>query len=132
MQETKRIRWNVFLPMAILLITTAIIGVVNPIGFYNIQTSIVEFATINFGWLFNITVLSLIFICLYLGYSKFGKIRFGGPDAKPTVTKWNWFAISLTAGIGVGILFWGLAEPITHFSSPPKELGITPGTEGGH
>ncbi|WP_269758447.1 BCCT family transporter [Thalassobacillus sp. C254] len=88
-----------------------------------------DFAFIHFGWLFNLTVFLLIFICLYLGFSKYGNIRFGGKEAEPFITKWQWFAISLTAGIGVGILFWGLAEPITHFSDPPQVLGIEPFTE---
>ncbi|WP_084315604.1 BCCT family transporter [Thalassobacillus devorans] len=127
--ETKRIRWAVFLPMAILLTITVLVGIVNPEGFYDAQTAIVDFAFINFGWLFNLTVFLIIFLCLYLGFSRFGSIKFGGPDAQPIVKKYTWFAISLTAGIGVGILFWGLAEPITHFSSPPKELGIEPKTE---
>lgn len=129
MKSQKRIRWNVFLPMAILLVATSVIGVVNPEGFYHIQTKLVEFSTVNFGWLFNLSIFAFIVICLYLGFSKYGHIKFGGKDAKPTINKWNWFAISLTAGIGVGILFWGLAEPITHFSEPPKVLGIKPGTE---
>ncbi len=129
MEESKKVRWSVFLPMALLLTATVILGVVSPTGFYNVQTKIVDFAFINFGWLFNLTVLFLIFLCLYLGFSKYGSIKFGGPDAKPILNKYTWFAISLTAGIGVGILFWGLAEPITHFSAPPEELGIEPGTE---
>ncbi|UFJ39508.1 BCCT family transporter [Brevibacillus humidisoli] len=129
MNNQKKIRWGVFLPMAILLVTTVLIGIVAPEQFYNLQTAIVDFAFTNFGWLFNLMALALIFICLYLGFSKYGSIRFGGKDATPIVTKWQWFAISLTAGIGVGILFWGTAEPLYHFSSPPPELGIQPGTE---
>ncbi|UOQ42865.1 BCCT family transporter [Halobacillus salinarum] len=127
--EEKKIRWNVFLPMAVLLLVTVLIGVFFPQSFYDIQTKIVNFAFINFGWLFNLTVFSLIFLCLYFGFSKYGDIKFGGKQARPIVNKWTWFAISLTAGIGVGILFWGLAEPINHFSQPPQALGIKPGTE---
>ncbi|WLR51077.1 BCCT family transporter [Bacillus tianshenii] len=127
--ESKKIRWGVFLPMSVLLLITVLIGIFYPTGFYNVQTSIVDFAFINFGWLFNWTVFILIFLCLYLGFSKYGSIKFGGADAKPIVRTYTWFAISLTAGIGVGILFWGLAEPINHFSSPPEALGIKAGTE---
>ncbi|PTX60344.1 choline/carnitine/betaine transport [Melghirimyces profundicolus] len=125
----KKIRWSVFAPIALLMAGTVLIGILNPNGFYNLQTGIVDYAFANFGWLFNWTALSLIFICLYLAFSKYGKIKFGGVNAKPTINKWEWFAISLTAGIGTGILFWGTAEPITHFSVPPEELGIKPGTE---
>lgn len=129
MPNQKKIRWEVFLPMAILLVVPVIIGVLHPDGFYNLQTSIVNFAFNNFGWLFNSVVFLLIFICLFLAFSKYGKIKFGGSDAKPTVSYWNWFAISLTAGIGTGLLFWGVAEPLTHFSNPPEALGLEPGSE---
>ncbi|WP_181347494.1 BCCT family transporter [Thalassobacillus sp. CUG 92003] len=129
MSEEKTIRWSVFTPISILLVVTVIIGVIWPNSFYQLQTGVVDFAFNNFGWLFNLTVLLLIFVCLFLGFSKFGHIKFGGSEAEPFITKWSWFAISLTAGIGVGILFWGLAEPITHFSAPPEALGIEPGTE---
>ncbi|MFC5711829.1 BCCT family transporter [Thalassorhabdus alkalitolerans] len=124
-----KIHWPVFLPTSIILIFTVILGALWPSSFYEWQTIIVDFAFIHFGWLFNLTVFLLIFICLYLGFSKYGNIRFGGKEAEPFITKWQWFAISLTAGIGVGILFWGLAEPITHFSGPPQVLGIEPFTE---
>lgn len=125
----KTIRWSVFAPMALLLILSVIIGIVIPETFYNIQTAIVDFAFGNFGWLFSIVTFSLIFICLYLGLSRFGKIKIGGNDAKPTLTKWQWFAISLTGGIGTGILFWGTAEPLTHFMNPPTDLGLLAGSE---
>ena len=129
MKVQKKVRWQVFLPMAILLVVPVFIGIFNPTGFYNLQTSIVNFAFNNFGWLFNSVVFLLIFICLFLAFSKYGTIKFGGSNAKPTVSKWNWFAISLTAGIGTGLLFWGVAEPLTHFSAPPEALGLEPGSE---
>lgn len=125
----KKIRWGVFLPMAILLVGTVLVGIIAPTSFYNIQTNIVNFAFNNFGWLFSVITFLLIFICLFLGFSKYGKIKIGGKEAKPTIKKWEWFAISLTGGIGTGLLFWGTAEPLTHFMSPPEALGILPGTE---
>ena len=57
---------------------------------------------------------SSILVC-YIGIKKVGNIKIGGPDAKPTMSKWNWVAISLCGGIATGIVFWGIAEPITHF-----------------
>ncbi|QQK79272.1 BCCT family transporter [Salicibibacter cibi] len=129
MVEEKKIRWPVFLPIAFILVITALIAVFWPSSYYELQTTIVDFAFNNFGWLFNFTVLALIFISLFLGFSKYGNIKFGGSEAKPSITKWQWFAISLTAGIGTGIVFWGLAEPLTFFSEPPEVLGIQPGTE---
>lgn len=127
--NNKKMRWGVFAPMAVLLVATAVVGIAAPQWFYNIQSTVVGFAFTNFGWLFSLTVFVLIFVCLYVGFSKVGKIRIGGDGAKPTLSKWQWFAISLTSGIGTGILFWGTAEPLTHFMDPPASLGLEPGSE---
>ena len=115
--------------MSIVFISAIIIGVVNPEGFYNIENSIVKIAFEQFGWLFQLSSVLFLAICLYLAVSKYGNIRLGGPKARPELSNWNWFAISLTAGIATGILFWGIAEPITHFMSPPEGLGLEPGSE---
>ncbi|MBS4192237.1 BCCT family transporter [Bacillus sp. FJAT-49705] len=123
------IRLSVFIPMSVILVLAIIIGVVAPESFYNIENAIVQFAFQNFGWLFQLSSVLFLGICIYLMASKYGKIRIGGPDAKPELSTWNWFTISLTAGIATGILFWGIAEPMTHFMDPPKELGLVPGSE---
>ncbi|MEB7754898.1 BCCT family transporter [Staphylococcus pseudoxylosus] len=124
----KQVRWGVFLPISILVIITSLVGVLIPKAFYLSQTKIVDFIFTNFGWLFSLVTFLLIFICLYLGFSKYGKIRIGGTEAKPTMSAWQWFTISLTSGIGTGLLFWGAAEPIIHFMNTP-DIGIKPGTE---
>lgn len=125
----KKVRWGVFLPIAILLVGTVLVGIFAPTSFYNMQTNFVNFAFNNFGWLFSLVTFILIFICLFLGFSKYGKIKIGGESARPTIKKWEWFAISLTGGIGTGLLFWGTAEPLTHFMNPPEILGLVAGSE---
>ena len=49
--------------------------------------------------------------------SKIGNIKIGGEKAKPIMSRWNWFVISLCGGIATGIVFWGIAEPVTHYMS---------------
>lgn len=129
-QKTRAsLRWSIFLPMSIIFLAAIITGVVAPEAFYNGENAIVQFAFKDFGWLFQISGNIFLFICLYLAFSKYGNIKLGGKDAKPTMSYWHWFAITLTAGIATGICFWGIAEPITHFMSPPDALGIKPGSE---
>ncbi|MBM7871836.1 choline/carnitine/betaine transport [Clostridium pascui] len=123
------IRWSIFIPMSVILLIAIITGVVAPEQFYNAQNKIVQFAFEDFGWLFQISGNLFLFICIFFMFSKYGDIKFGGPDAKPTLKYWDWFAITLCAGIATGICFWGIAEPITHFMNPPKELGLKPGSE---
>ncbi|SKC84836.1 BCCT family transporter [Maledivibacter halophilus] len=124
-----KLRKNIFLPMSIIFLGAIVLGLVAPKAFYDIENVIVSFAFDNFGWLFQISGNIFLFICLWIAFSKYGEIRLGGENAKPTMSKWNWFAISLCAGIATGILFWGIAEPMTHFMEPPKVLGLEPKSE---
>ncbi len=123
------LRKSIFLPMSILFVLVIIVGIIAPKAFYDVENAIVGFAFDWFGWLFQIAGNIFLFICLWIMVSKKGDILLGGKDAQPIMSWWNWFAISLCAGIATGILFWGIAEPITHFMSPPAELGIEAGTE---
>lgn len=129
-KEGMRIRGEVFYPMAAIFLGAIALGVLAPEAFYKAESAIVEFAFVKFGWLFQLSSVMFLGICIYLGLSRYGSIKFGGEDAKPTLTDWQWFSISLCGGIATGILFWGIAEPITHFMSPPDYLGLKPGTEG--
>ncbi|MGB0165520.1 MAG: BCCT family transporter, partial [Luteibaculum sp.] len=55
-----------------------------------------------------------------------GRLRIGGPNAKPLIGKWEWFSITLCTTIATGILFWGIAEPIFHLHEAPKEVRSAP------
>lgn len=121
------IRKSVFYPMSFVFLVVIFMGVVFPKKFYDIENAIANFAFKDFGFLFQFSTLIFSGICLFLVLSKYGNIKFGGPHEKPEISFWNWFAIALCTGIGTGILFWGIAEPITHYMNP--EFGIQPGTE---
>lgn len=78
------------------------------------------------GWFFVLCVNIYLIFVLYLAFSKFGKIRIGGKDAKPEFKTLSWFAMLFSAGMGIGLLFWSIAEPINHFMNPPLTEGGTP------
>lgn len=76
----------------------------------------------NLGWLL-ILVVNLAFVAaLYFGLGKFGHIRLGGPEAKPEFTKPQWLAMLFSAGMGIGLVFFGVAEPMIHFHQPPVPI----------
>lgn len=111
-----KIRKSVFIPLCAIYVFVTILGIVAPSAFAAVENSIVNFAAGWFGWLYQIITITLIIICVWVLFSKkVGSIRIGGENAKPTMSKWNWFAISLCSGIATGIVFWGIAEPITHY-----------------
>ncbi|MCP3030008.1 BCCT family transporter [Halobacillus sp. A1] len=73
----------------------------------------------TFGWFYLVFVLFLIIFNFYLAFSKYGKIRLGGDDVRPKYPLFTWIAMLFSCGFGVSIVFWGVAEPMTHFGSPP-------------
>jgi len=109
----------VFWPAAILIVLfiaiTLIVGEPMNKVFATIQTSISDYG----GWFFVIAVNIFLFFVLFIAFSKFGKIRLGGSKAKPEFSKGAWFAMLFSAGMGIGILFWSVGEPINHFIHPP-------------
>ncbi|MBT5469537.1 MAG: BCCT family transporter, partial [Nitrospina sp.] len=83
--------------------------------FDRVQSAIVK----DFSWVFTIsTILFLLFI-FFLLFSRFGRIRLGQPDDKPEFGYTTWFSMMFSAGMGIGLVFWSIAEPIKHFANPP-------------
>ena len=60
-----------------------------------------------------------LFIMIFIAFSKLGGIRLGGKNAVPDFSRLSWFSMLFSAGMGIGILFWSVAEPIHHFMAPP-------------
>ena len=80
--------------------------------------------TSTFDWVFMSAGNVFLLFCLMLLVTPLGRIRLGGPDARPDYSAWSWFAMLFAAGIGIGLMFFGVAEPIDHFLNPP--LGLDP------
>jgi len=74
----------------------------------------------NLGWLFIFGVTTWVVFLLWAAFSRFGAIRLGGNDAKPDYSNISWFTMLFAGGIGTVLMFWGVAEPISHFANPPR------------
>ena len=98
-----------------LVSTTLIVG--KPMEKWFADTQ--NFVANNVGWFFILLVNGLLIFSLFLGFGRFGSIRIGGNDAKPEFSKLGWFSMLFSAGMGIGLLFWSVAEPIFHFKSNP-------------
>src|SRR5690606_37270239 len=72
----------------------------------------------NFNWLYVLTMNASLAFIFFIGFSKFGNIRLGGYTAKPEFGNVAWFAMMFSAGVGIGIFFYGVAEPIYHLNIP--------------
>lgn len=90
--------------------------------FDKIQTFVANKA----GWFFILSVNVYLIFMIYLAFSRFGNLRIGGPKAKPEFKTISWFAMLFSAGMGIGLLFWSISEPVFHFNTPPMAEGGTP------
>ncbi len=94
--------------------------------FFNSALSVITSTT---GWFLILAANMFILAAIYFAFSKFGKIRIGGTDAKPEFSTLAWFAMLLSAGMGIGLMFWSVGEPMYHYLSPsPMFTGIKGGT----
>ena len=81
--------------------------------------------TTNLDWFFMITTNLVTLFCLFVAFSPLGKVRLGGPDAKPEYSYLTWLAMLFAAGVGIGLLFFGVSEPVTYFQGGSySPLGI--------
>lgn len=84
------------------------------------------YITANFGWFFVLLSTGAVIYLAYLAFSRFGDVVLGDPTEKPEFSDISWYSMLFSAGMGVGILFWGAAEPLTHFlHNPTHPSGTT-------
>lgn len=81
----------------------------------------------NLGWFYIFAVSALLIFLLGLAVSRYGNIRLGSDNSRPDYSNLTWFTMLFAAGIGTILMFWGVAEPISHFTQPPFE-GVQPGS----
>ena len=84
------------------------------------------FTTEHFGWLYLFATTGFLIFCLGVALSDYGHIRLGADGESPEFPYPAWLGMIFSAGMGVGLVFWGVAEPMTHYNEPP--LGLAEGT----
>ncbi|AWK75774.1 choline transporter [Rhodococcus oxybenzonivorans] len=115
-------------------ITTAIVvailgwGLLWPATLTNTMSSILDWVVTNLGWLFVVSATGFVLFALWLALSRYGRITLGKDGEKPEFRTVSWIAMMFSAGMGIGLIFWGVTEPLTHFVQPPP--GITDSTVG--
>ena len=82
-------------------------------------TDVLGFITGSAGWFLVLCVNIYLAVVLLLLFSRHGRVRLGGDDARPAYSYWGWLSMLFSAGMGIGLMFWSVAEPIYHYTSPP-------------
>ena len=114
-----KINPNVALPSLFIVLTLVIAILIIGKPMENWFMEIQDLVSVNVGWFFILLLNLVLIFSLYIGFGKFGKVRIGGKDAKPSFSLGAWFAMLFSAGMGIGLLFWSVAEPISHYNNNP-------------
>ncbi|MGI9512558.1 MAG: BCCT family transporter [Anderseniella sp.] len=97
-------------------------GVLDPSGLVEIATVLVDQYFRSRGWFVMFAVSGMLVLCLAVAFSRYGDIRLGADDDRPEFSTPSWIAMLFAAGMGVGLLFWAVAEPLTHFAFAHKHM----------
>jgi len=110
---------NVFTASAIVIGIIVAIGAIFPTKFGDVTSDISSWISTYFGWYYMIITIGMVFFCVFIIFSPIGKLKLGRPQDKPEFNTVSWFAMLFSAGMGIGLVFYGAAEPMSHYLSPP-------------
>ena len=120
-----RVNLPVFVSSSVLIAVLLLFALIAPntadTVFGALQSGIID----NTGWFYVLSVATVLVVTLYLGISRFGEIRLGPDHAQPAYSLPTWLAMLFSAGMGIGLMFFGVAEPLMHYLAPPT---ATPGS----
>ncbi|TVU70142.1 MULTISPECIES: BCCT family transporter [Cobetia] len=116
---------RVFSASVIIILTLVALGAGFPVRFGELAGEALGAVTSMFGWFYLISVFGFIIFLVSLALSKYGKIRLGPQESRPSYSFFSWVSMLLAAGFGVGLVFYGMAEPMQHYLKPP--FGDMPG-----
>ncbi|MGH3431780.1 MAG: BCCT family transporter [Thermocrispum sp.] len=94
-------------------------GMVGAESLGTVSGEVLGWLTTNVGWAFLVAATGFVVFALWLAFSKYGRIPLGRDDVKPEFRTVSWVAMMFSAGMGIGLMFWGVAEPLTFFTDPP-------------
>ncbi|ACZ21820.1 choline/carnitine/betaine transport [Sanguibacter keddieii DSM 10542] len=114
----------VFWPAAIIVLVFATLAIVAPEASERVFASVQSTIVANFNWYYVLLAAGFVVFCLWMGFSRFGDIKLGRDDDEPEFSLLSWFSLLFAAGMGIGLVFYGVSEPLSHFVTP------RPGVEG--
>ncbi|HEU4563656.1 MAG TPA: BCCT family transporter [Gemmatimonadaceae bacterium] len=109
-----------------IVLLVVLVGALRPAEFAEGATAVLGATTRHFGWLYLTATFAFLLFALAVALSRYGTIRLGAEDEEPEYSNTSWFAMLFSAGMGIGLVFWGVAEPLSHFIDPPP--GVPPRT----
>ena len=121
----KTILVPVFAPAFIIIILLLVGTMSNPKAAGDMFSSTLAYITTHFGWFYMLSVAFFLIFLVAITFTKWGNIKLGPDHADPEYSFISWFAMLFSAGYGIALLFFGVAEPVLHYSSPPSGPALT-------
>ncbi|WP_284140951.1 MULTISPECIES: BCCT family transporter [unclassified Virgibacillus] len=120
MKKVTRVFYISTIVAALFILWGVIPKEVLPVGNLDHITGIIQnFLVDKFGWFYLFCTTGFLLFAIFLIFSKYGNIKLGKPQDEPEYSYITWFAMLFSAGMGIGLVFWGAAEPLSHFHTPP-------------
>lgn len=116
---------NVFWIAVTIVLILVLFGTFMPESFESVTQQLQEFITTYFSWYYLILATIIVIFCGFFMFHSVGEIRLGKPEDRPEYSTTTWFAMLFSAGMGIGLVFWGAAEPLSHYITPPLADGET-------
>lgn len=111
---------NVFIYSASIIGILVLLGTFFPKQFGEITNAISAWVTNTFGWYYMLLYAVIIAFSIFLIFSPIGKLKLGKPEDEPEFKTISWLTMLFSAGMGIGLVFYGSSEPISHYLSPPN------------
>ncbi|WP_419782273.1 BCCT family transporter [Malaciobacter marinus] len=115
----------VFIPAVIVILLLVVGTISNPKLMGEIFSSTLEYITDDFGWFYMLAVALFLIFIISISISPWGHIKLGPDHSEPEYSFSSWFAMLFSAGYGIALLFFGVAEPILHYAAPPSGEALT-------
>ncbi|HIY94737.1 MAG TPA: BCCT family transporter [Candidatus Rothia avicola] len=115
----------IFFSSALFIIVFTLLMMAFPTAMSDGIGVISDFIITYLGWVYTLGIAIFFFFLIYMAMSRFGRVKIGDDDAEPEYSGLAWFGMLFAAGVGAVLLFWGAAEPITHYANPPYD-GVEP------
>lgn len=119
-------RNSVFVCTLIIAIGVIVFGAVYSSTLAEWSSALMSWVSHYFGWLYILSIFAFIAFCVWIAMGKYGKVKLGKNDDKPEFSTFSWFAMLFCGSTGIGLVFWSIAEPLSHYAAPPS--GIEAGT----
>ena len=126
-QASGQLDLAVFAPPMLLLLAGGLYLLIDP-QLAGVQAAAaMDWVTHRFGWLFVLTVAGSFGFVMWLAFGRFGGVKLGAPEEDPEFGTASWVAMMFSAGIGIGLVSWAFAEPLSYMLTPP--FGIAAGSD---